>query len=524
MTDLDLAEERLAARDYRAAHGLCIAALERNPREGRAFMLLGVLAADHDNHAKAVELFDRAAAAGAPAGRTLAFKSRSLIALNRREDAVRAAEAAAAAVSARDALAQDTIGVAFSRAGLHGRAVGFYERAVAAKPGDHSFQYNLGAALQFLGRMDEAREAYRRSARLDPSNARALAAAAQLTRQTPEENDIEALREAFERVKRDPDAALQIGHAVAKAYEDLGEPREAFRWLGEAKAGKRAALSPDGATSPALFDQARGTLDLPRAGGFEAAEPIFVVGLPRTGTTLVDRILSSHSAVSSAGELTDFGLRLKRLAGTPSPYVLDAETLHAAAGVDARALGEAYARGVTASLGLAGRFIDKMPLNFFYAPLILRALPNARVIRLKRHPADAMLSNYRQLFATGFSYYDYAYDLEETARYVARFEALMAAFAAALPSDRYAEVAYEDVVADIEGETRRLLAFCGLDFEEACLAFHENAAPVATASSAQVRRPLYSSSVGRWRTYRPEIDPGLRILKDAGLLSADDLA
>ena len=266
------------------------------------------------------------------------------------------------------------------------------------------------------------------------------------------------------------------------------------------------------------------TAHLPEAAGAEEAEPIFIVGMPRTGTTLVDRILSGHSAVSSAGELTDFALYMKRRAKTPSPLVLDPETLEAAIDVDSAALGRDYMASVKASLGLEGRFIDKMPLNIFYAPLILRAMPNARVICLRRHPADTVLSNYRQLFATGFSYYNYAYDITHTARYFAGFDRMVKDFEDMLPADRFIQVHYEKVVDNLEAEARRLLDFCGLPFEPGCVDFHRNAAPVATASSAQVRKPLYRTSLDRWKRYRPGIDPALGVLVEEGVLSSDVLA
>ena len=171
-----------------------------------------------------------------------------------------------------------------------------------------------------------------------------------------------------------------------------------------------------------------------------------------------------------------------------------------------------------ATLGLEGRFTDKMPLNVFLSAHILRALPDARVICLRRHPADTVLSNYRQLFATSFSYYAYAGGLETTAEYYVRFDRLVKRLAAALPKDRFREVHYEALVTDFEQEARGLLAFCDLPFEKACLDFHENAAPVATASSAQVRQPLYRSALARWKRYRPGLDPAIEVLERARVM------
>jgi hypothetical protein len=225
--------------------------------------------------------------------------------------------------------------------------------------------------------------------------------------------------------------------------------------------------------------------------------------------------------VTSAGELSNFSLMLKRAAGTPSNLVMDAETFGAAGKVDMARLGADYVASTRPLTGATPRFVDKMPLNIFYAGLIHRALPNARIVCLRRDPMDVCLSNFRQLFATGFSYYNYAYDLEDVARYYVGFDALVAHWRSVLPADRFLEIGYEDLVADQEARTRALLAFCGLPWDARCLSFHENAAPVATASSVQVRQPLYSSSVGRWRRHGEGLAPLRAILRAAGLVDED---
>jgi len=512
----------LRSRDYRGAHALCLEVLQMNPAAADAYHLLGILTAEHGNHSRAIELFDRAFAADPGHAGALALKARSLIARLERDRAVEVAEAAAALQPA-DPHILDTLGVVFSRAGLHARAAPFYEAAIAADPSEANYHYNLGAALQFVGQMDEARAAYEACLTRAPNDTRALSALTQITKQTAERNDIPRLEAAFAATHEDPEDALRVGHALAKAYEDMRQADEALAWLRKAKAGKWASLGYNPAADEALFDTAKQLSS--RANlrpGHAGVAPIFIVGMPRTGTTLVDRILSSHSLVTSAGELADFGLALKRLSGTHSPMVLDPETLAAAATVDPAALGKAYMASVEATLGLTGRFIDKLPLNALYVPAILEALPDARVICLRRHPADTVLSNYRQLFATRFPYYNYAYDLAACARYYVGFDRMIRHFRKTLPETRFREVHYENVVAGIEGETRSLLDFCGLDFEPACIAFHENTAPVATASAAQVREPLYTRSVARWKRYEAGLAPALDVLEAGGCISADD--
>jgi tetratricopeptide (TPR) repeat protein len=512
------AERLMATGDYRGGHALCLEVLNDDPDAVLAWFLLGVLAADHDNFVRAAELFERATGLAPTDPRPLAHRARALTPLNRHDEALAAARAAAAQEPG-DALTSDTLGVVFSRLGLHAEAVPHFERAVTLEPRNAAFQYNLGASRQFLGDFDGAETAYAAAIMVEPGHPRAWSSRVALARQTPERNHRAALEALFNAPARDPDRDLHIGHALAKTCEDLGEPEAALGWLIRAKRAKRAAVAYDPAGDAALFEAAAaGFVSGERAGPGSDDAPIFVVGLPRTGTTLVDRILSSHHDVVSAGELTHFALVLKRMAGTPSNLVLDVETLRAARGLDLAAAGETYLEAAAPLRGGAPRFVDKMPLNVVYAGLIHRALPNARIICLRRHPMDACLANFRQLFATGFAYYDYAYDLEDVGRYYLGFDRLVAHWRDVLPSDRFTEVAYEAIVADQEAETRRLLAFCGLDWDPACLDFHENRAPVATASAVQVRQPLYATSIGRWRRYGSGLEPLRRVLEAGGVV------
>jgi tetratricopeptide (TPR) repeat protein len=516
---LDRAESLLARKAYEDAHRICMAVLQSDVGEARAWFLLGVLTADHDNPGKAAELFARAVNLAPEVARHHAHLARTMIALNRQPEAL-AAAGRGAELNPADALTLDTLGVVYTRAGDHARALPFFEQAVGLDAANPSFLYNLAACRQFAGDFAGAESAYAAALEIDPQLHRAWSSRVQLTRQTKARNFASQLEALFAQDDPDPDRALHLGHALAKTYEDLGDPATALSWLLRAKAAKRAAIGYSPADDVALFEAAAQAPRRARAGAV-SSEPIFVVGLPRSGTTLIDRILSSHPQVTSAGELSNFALLLKRATGTPSNMVMDVETLEAAGGVDMAKLGEDYVASTRPLTGGTEHFVDKMPLNVLYAGLIHQALPNARIVCLRRDPMDVCLSNFRQLFATGFSYYNYAYDLEDVARYYVGFDRLVAHWRETLPADRFTEIAYEDVVADQEVQTRRLLAFCGLDWDERCMAFHENTAPVATASSVQVRQPLYSSSVGRWRRYGGELAPMWKILAQAGLVSGD---
>jgi tetratricopeptide (TPR) repeat protein len=513
------AELALNRRDYRLAHELCLKILSAEPEHADALFLLGMIAVEHHNFAKAVEVIDRAIALAPRNAEYWAQRGRCLLSLQRPREAFEAAQRALDA-EPRDALTLDTIGVVMTRAGAHAEATEPFRRAVARDAARPWYHYNLGASLQFVGELAAAEAEYRAALRLDPTFHRAWSSLAQVARAPLTAGDVGTLERMLEQPELAPDTELHLCHALAKQHEDEGRYAAAFELLERGKRRKKAELGYDFSADRELFAAAA---RLPAAlagrgsGGHESREPIFIVGMPRTGTTLVERILSSHPRVLSAGELTNFGLVLKRATATPSNRVLDADTLDAAAACDLAAVGAAYVDSTRPRTGQRERFIDKMPLNFFFAPLILRALPRAKVICLRRNPLDTCLSNYRQLFATSFSYYNYSYDLLDTGRYYAAFDSLVESWREAIPHN-YLEVRYEDVVDRTEHEARRLVEFCELEWDPKCLAFQDNTAPVATASSAQVRRPIYRTSIERWRHYERELEPLRALLSEAGVL------
>jgi len=513
------AARALNRRDYRLAHELCIKVLTRRPESADAFFLLAMIAAAHDNFPKAVELIERSLRLDPGQAEYHAQLGRCLIALQRPREAFEAA-VRALSLDPRDALTLDTIGVVMTRAGGHAEALEPFRRAVAIDATKAPYFYNLGASLQFMGDFAAAADAYRNALAIDPDYYRAWSSLAQVSRAPLTDAEVATLNALLDERSLDADAELHVCHALAKQHEDLGHYSESFACLERGKRRKRQSIPYSFDTDRALFAAARqgsGSGTDSRFPGCESHEPIFIVGMPRTGTTLVERILSSHPAVFAAGELTNFALALKREADTPSRLVLDPETLVAAEGVDLGRVGAQYVSSTRPRTGHRRHFIDKMPLNFFYAGLIHRALPNAKIICLSRNPLDTALSNYRQLFATSFSYYNYAYDLLDAGRYFIEFDALAKHWPQTIPAN-YCEVHYESVVADTEAEARRLVAFCGLEWDPACLAFDRNAAPVATASSVQVRQPIYRTAVERWRKYDSELGPLKALLAEAGLI------
>lgn len=512
------AEAHLARKDYRECHSLSLEAVRMDPAHPQPYFLLGILAADHGNVVKALELFERAVALNPQSARYHAQLARCLVRAHRHDEALAAVQRAGER-RPDDAFTLDTIGVVLSLLGRHSEALDYFRRALKQAPGNAEHHYNLAAAQQFTGDFAGAEQSYLAALRIAPQLHRAYSSLVSLRKQTNDDSERgETMRHLFE-ASDSADARLHLGHALAKSCEDMGDYEAALDWLLRAKAAKRAELNYDRGADAANFEAARALADIPvdATPAGDRPAPVFVIGLPRTGTTLIDRILSSHSQAASVGELTNFALHLKQAAGTASPLVLDAETLRAAGDVDLGAVGARYLDSAARLHGGAAYFVDKMPLNFYFAPALLAALPSARVVCLKRGAMDACLSNFRQLLAAGFSYYNYALDLEDAAHYCAGFERLTALWRERLPAARYLEVRYEDLVRSQEATTRRLLTFCGLAWEDACLDFHRNAAPVATASSVQVRQPLYATSIGRWRRYGEGLAPARRTLEALGV-------
>nr|WP_272917846.1 sulfotransferase [Altericroceibacterium endophyticum] len=291
--------------------------------------------------------------------------------------------------------------------------------------------------------------------------------------------------------------------------EDIGDA-EAFDHLSAANEEHKRSIAYNFDHDAAIFDTLEDVFEqqAPSAApANDASGPVFVVGMPRTGTTLVDRILSSHPDICSAGELQAMPLAVKQLSGTRSRTIIDPDTVRASASIDPSALGAAYMAQARHHLPADDiRFTDKLPANFLYIGHIARALPHARIVCLQRGAMDTVWSNYKNLFATQSAYYAYSYDLMDTARYYARFMRLMQLWDRLLPG-RVLQLSYEKLVSDQEAQTRRLLDHCGLEWDAACLSFHKNSAAVATPSAAQVRRPLNADGVGKWRTHEQALEP-----------------
>ena len=442
-------------------------------------------------------------------------RAQGLLALGRRREA-REVLAAARRVAPAEAVLLDAIGSLFSQADDQPGALDAFDGAVALAPEHPHFLFNRATVLRFLGRLAEAECDYDRVIALKADDHEAYKNRAELRTQTPARNHTDELEQVLARGIEDWRGHTQIRYALAKEYEDLGEHAKSFVHLQAGARKRRQHLRYEAATDLATADwiiEAFPHTGAPaRAATGEA--PIFIVGLPRSGTTLVDRILGSHSTVHSAGELDHFATCLVAAVRRDHPAPLTRrELVSRSAHVDFEALGRAYLSRARESLGVPGRFTDKMPLNYLYCGLIRRALPQARIVHLTRHPMAACYAMYKTLFKDA---YPFSYDLEELGRYYVAYHRLMQHWQSSMPGAIHV-VNYEALVEDQVGETARLLDYCGLEWQEACVDFHLNAAPTTTASAVQVRRPLYRSSLSQWRHYARELAPLARQLGDAGI-------
>nr|WP_156256655.1 tetratricopeptide repeat-containing sulfotransferase family protein [Sandarakinorhabdus oryzae] len=513
------ARDALARGDLASVHRLA-SQLARLPQpalaaEGR--FLIGMAEAGQGRVSAGLAQVEAAIALHATA-EYQAQRARLLMML-RRDGEARDAALAASALGPDDALTFDTIGNVHARLGDHQTALASFEAAVARDGRNIEFRYNLAMALGFLGRVADAAAQHEAILAMAPANGRVHYALSGLAKATADNNNVVRLEAVLAR-QPGPDDALRIRYALAKEYEELGDAARAFAHLDAANRAHKARIGYDFASDAAIFDAIEAAFRQP--GYFSGAStvedaPIFVIGMPRTGTTLVDRILSSHPDVHSAGELQAMPLAVKLLSGTRSRLVTDPETIAAAGDLSPAAVGADYmARANQHRRRADGRFIDKLPANFLYVGHIARALPNARIVCLRRHPMDTVWSNYKNLFATTSTYYAYSHDLLDTARYYVRFDRLMRFWEEQLPG-RVLQLQYEELVADQETQSRRLFAHCGLNWTDAALEFHTNAAAVATPSAAQVRRPMYRDSVARWRAHEAALAPVAALLAEAGI-------
>lgn len=388
------------------------------------------------------------------------------------------------------------------RIGAFDAALALYEKVLADAPAQPRVWMSYGHMLKTVGRQADGIAAYRRALALMPGLGEAWWSLANLKTVRFSDEDIAAMEQALSDPGLGAEDRWHLDFALGKAFEDRREAQTAFAHYAAANAlrRKRIPYKADettatidamiAAATPALFEAGEGA-------GCPAPDPIFVVGMPRAGSTLVEQILASHSQVEGTSELPDIAQLARKVPDYPAGLAkLTRE--------DLRAMGESYLHTTRIQRHTARPlFIDKMPNNWVHVPLIRLILPRARIIDARRHPLGCCFSNFKQHFARGQGF---SYDLEDMGRYYADYVRLMAHVDAVQPGAVH-RVIYEAMVEETETQVRALLAACGLPFEEACLAFHKTERAVRTASSEQVRQPIFREGTSAWKPFEPWLDP-----------------
>jgi len=396
-------------------------------------------------------------------------------------------------------------------------ALAIYDRVIAAHAELDQPHLARGHLLKTVGRLSEAIESYRNACRIRPDFGDAYWSLANLKTYRFTDDEIAAMERALDDPQTSTNDRFHLYFASGKAWEDREQPARSFRCYEEGNRLRRQDLRYDpGRAEAAMQAQAEvcvaGLFERHAGSGAKDADPIFIVGLPRSGSTLLEQIVASHSQVDGTMELPNIIALVHRLNGrrllseeARYPRILaelSPDQLHKA--------GVTYIEDTRFHRAGAPRFIDKMPNNFMHLGLIHLILPNAKIIDARRHPMACCFSNFKQLFADG---QEFTYDLEEMARYYRSYVELMDHWDRVLPGG-VLRVHYEHVVADLEGQVRRVLDFLGLPFEQQCLDFHRTERSVRTPSSEQVRQPIYRSGLDQWRAFEADLEPLKNRLSD----------
>ena len=505
----------LAGRDHEsrgdlpAARGVYESVLQVDPTQAFAWYRLSAIASaqDHYREARRAALSGTDVATRNARWKALPWLTQQLLFFDERQavrDAIEASDWSHPAVLSQSAVLAQQLWLADD----HALGLRLADAGLRVAPDSHRLHYVRANLLRHLGRAAEASDAFERTIALAPGFAEAHWALAFHQRSDPPGSRVARVRAALAAAPGEPMQRAYLGYALFKELDDAGEAAPAWQALERAAADMAGLVRHAPAREPAIFAAIReASIDpLPAPAAASAADrtPVFIVGMPRTGTTVLERMLGNHSRVASAGELNAFDASIsmaldRRYATPPSPALA-----RAAAGVDLARVGADYLGRTDALRDGRSHLVDKNPLNLFNAGLIARALPNARILCMLRDPMDACFSNLKELFPGGG--YGYSYRLPSLAAHWAQFRQLVAHWEATLPG-RFMTVDYEALVADPARVAEGVLAFCGLAFEADCIDITRNTSPSSTASSSQVRRPIHGGSVGAWRRYETWLAP-----------------
>lgn len=500
------------------AIGLCNEFIKRYRRDPRGWHLLSEINLHRGSFANAIECAGQAVKLKPGEPFYWALLGRCHIASGNKSGAISSADKAAG-LNPADPAILDSLGSIYTFADEQMRALPLFEKAVSADPDNPWFLYNLATCQRMTGQLDEAGHNLEKTIRINPGDCKAHYIRSDLGQWTHESNHIGEMERLLHNGLDNWQDEMLIRFALGKEKEDVGDYDGAFMYFSSACDLKRRHMQYDVDQDIEVMEKiiSTHTPDVLQGltGGHKSGEPVFVLGLPRSGTTLVDRIIGSHSDVYSAGELSEFAAQLvNAVTGQNGRQQLSkTEMVDASLRVDMESLGHSYIEATRPRTGHTPRFIDKMPLNYLYCGLIRTALPNAGIISLRRNVLDSCFSMYKSMFTAP---YPFAYDLNDLGKYYVAWHRLMEHWEKTL-GDGLLEIRYEELVTRQEAVSRDILEFCGLDWQDACLQFHKSATPTSTASAVQVRRPMYQSSIGRWKNYEKHLEPLITLLEREGI-------
>ncbi|WP_019529291.1 tetratricopeptide repeat-containing sulfotransferase family protein [Dasania marina] len=420
--------------------------------------------------------------------------------------------------STQDPMILDVLGAVYSRIDEHQKSAECFKKAYELAPTNPSYMLNYANNMIFRGEIEQGAKLLEEVFNVDINNPQAhwTLSGAKKAKNT---EHIEVMQSQLKKHqgKLHPRAIAYYQYAVGKESEDLQLWDQAINSINIAAKARRATIEYDERSEIEAFDfleqeYTREWFDNLEDGNPDPS-PIFVLGQPRTGTTLVERIITSHSQVHSAGELQQFALSVRRLGKLDDPRRYSKKLFEKAMRLSPKQLGSMYLHTTQKLTGDSPRFVDKLPLNYLMLPLILKALPNAKIIHLTRNPMDACFASYKQLFGDA---YMHSYDQAEMARHHARYRRLMDVWRERFPG-QFFDISYESTASDLEPNARALINFLELPWEDACLHFHEQKAAVSTASSVQVREPAHTRSIGRWKRYEQQLSTMMSTLHEQGV-------
>ena len=494
---IEAARHAFARGDIAATELICAQVLACRADDWSAWCLLTETALLRGRIDAAIVCTERAVALSHANPISLILRAKCLYLDGKARQALEAAEAAETNVgNAPEAL--DALGAIFGLLGLHDRAKSLLLRAVASRADVPQYLFNLAATERMVGALADAEAHCDAGLALDQAYGLAHYLRADLRIQSKDRNHVAEMEAILSERKLSPPSEIMVRFALGKECEDLERYERAFDHV-EAGCALQRRLLGETRSGVAEIEQIIGTHTQnwveSAPAGHAGAKPVFVIGLPRTGTTLVERILASHPALSSVGETSAFAAALRHA------------TANGEARGDPASLGRSYMEASAYRLPPNALFVDKTLENYLYCGLIHAALPEAKIILVQRRPMDACWAMYKAHFQGKFAF---SYDQVEVAEYFLAFRRLSQHWKRVLPPHALLEINYEDIVRDQEAASRAMMGFVGLGWDADVLRFHQSPAPSATASAAQVRRPIYASSIGKWRHHAP----GLTALRE----------